>query len=470
MTRLRPSLLILALSVARLALGAQPVLTGDVPLLDARFDFASQGMQFQVASPWNPSIAQAVGLGTAFHEAAFHGIDRGVDWLGRRGRDSGSCTHEKFDLAKGVTGAAFLALTSFTPLGLFWVHEESHRAVLSYRGVASHDELDDFPLFSLNGIGINHLSDSDLVQFKRLYPHDLIRAEEAGYEGQQQFVVQMERTEFTEGDPCPVNLPLVLYWYSDVSNVAYLEICATSLGNSLTAMFNRADGANVAARDFDGLDYTAWVYDLFRPDEPYAARGVHPSGVGINRYITAAELAPSERRFLRQEFYLSLTSFLDPQLFGYRGITLGRSASRPDGDPPLLASADVRHYLTSFGHTISLDFTFRHGRKSLYASLLSQQNQKAWFPGLDVQVAGLPLGSSSRAPCFSPRLMLWTQPSGQNFTTTADTPGGLLAAKIDWPLSRAFRIGAQLEAKTSGWVAGNVALDPALDVSLTVGF
>jgi hypothetical protein len=66
--------------------------------------------------------------------------------------------------------------------------------------------------------------------------------------------------------------------------------------------------------------------------------------------------------------------------------------------------------------------------------------------------------------------MLWTQPRGQVFTTAAATPGGLVSAKVDWPLSGTFRVGAMVEAKTSGWVAGNVALGPAVDVSLTVGF
>jgi hypothetical protein len=480
LTRVHLWLLILALGVARLAWGTQPALTGDIPLLDARFLFPSSGVQFQVASPWNPSIAQAVGLSAAFHEAAFFGIDRGVDWLGHRRRDSAGNNplispreNRGLSLAKDVTGVAFLALTSFTPLGLFWVHEEAHRAVLGYRGVASRDDLDNFPLFSLN-TSVSHISDSDLVRLKRRYPHDLVRAEEAGYEGQQQFVTQMEQTGFTRGEPYSAGLPLLLYWYSDVSNLLYLGICSTSLAASLTAMFNRYDGANLAVRDFDGLDYMAWTYDLFRPDEPYTERGVHPSGVGINRYITQAELTQAEQALLKQEFYLSLTSLLDPRLFGYRGITLGRSdpgsAPHPGRAEPITANANVRHYLTSFGHVLSFNFMFKQGRKSLYSSLLSQQNQVAWFPGLDVQVAGLPLGRSSRAPCFSPRLMLWTQPRGQVFTTTAATPGGLVSAKIDWPLSRAFRAGAQVEAKTSGWVAGNTSLDPDVDVSLIVGF
>jgi len=473
LTRVRLWTLILALSVVRLAWGTQAVLTDDIPLLDARLDFQLQGAQSYIASPWNPSIAQAVGLGVAFHEASFYGIDRGVDWLCQRGCGPAPCSHEKLNLAKDATGVAFLALTSFTPLGLSWVHEESHRAVLGSRGIASHDDLDDFPLFSLN-TNISRVSDSDLVRLKRLSPHDLVRAEAAGYEGQQQFVTQMERVGFTCGEPYPASLPLLTYWYSDLSNLLYLGVCTTSLADSLTAMFNRADGTSTESQDFDGLDFTAWTYDIFRPDEPYTGRGMRPAGVGINRYITHAELTPAEQSFLRQEFYLSLTSLLDPLLFGYRGITLGRSspdsASRPGVDELVTADANVRHCLTSFGHTISLNFMFKQGQRSLFASLLSQQNQVAWFPGLDVQVVGLPLGSSGRAPYFSPRLMLWTQPRGQAFTTTAATPGGLVSAEIDWPLCRVFRIGAQVEAKTTGWVAGNVALGPAVDVSLTVGF
>jgi hypothetical protein len=447
-------------------------LTGDIPLLGAQFAFPSQGTQSLVPSPWNPSMAEAVGLGVAFNEAAFYGINRGIDWVSQSRPDSAAYAREQLNLAKGATGVAFLGLTVFTPLGLIWVHEEFHRAVLGYRGVASHDDLDDFPLFNLN-YSVSQISDSDLVRLKRRYPHDLVRAEEGGYEGQQQFVTQMEREEFTDGEPYPAGFPLMLYWLNNASNLIYIGGCTTTFADSITAEFNRSDGANVAVRDFDGLDFTAWTYDLFRPNEPYTARGVFPYG-GINRYITHADLTPVEQAFLRKEFYLSLTSLLDPMLFGSSGITLGRddpgSAPRSGPDDPIMVNANVRHYLTSFGHTINLNLMFKRGRRSLYASLLSQQNQVAWFPGLDVQAAGLPLGSSTRAPSFSPRLMLWTQPRGQVFTTTAATPGGLVSAKVDWPLSGTFRIGAMLEAKTSGWVAGNVALDPAVDVALTVGF
>ena len=35
---------------------------------------------------------------------------------------------------------------------------------------------------------------------------------------------------------------------------------------------------NIAKRDFVGLDCNAWVYDLFRPNEPYELRGIHPIG------------------------------------------------------------------------------------------------------------------------------------------------------------------------------------------------
>jgi hypothetical protein len=470
LTRVRLCSLILVLSAARLAWGTQPVLTCDIPVLDARFDFPSQGTQSYIASPWNPSIAQAVGLGAAFQEAAFYGIDRGADWLSHKRHDSTSCSHEKLNLAKDAPGVALLALTSFTPLGLSWVHEESHRAVLGYKGIASHDDLDDFPLFSLN-TNISGVSDSDLVRLKRLYPHDLVRAEAAGYEGQQQFVTQMERVEFTYGESYPTDLSLLTYWYSDLSNLLYLGVCTTGLADSLTAIFNRADATKDESQDFDGLDFTAWTYDLFRPDEPYSGRGARPSGTGIDRNIARAKLTQAEQAFLRQEFYLSLTTLLDPLLFGYRGLALNRgSTGVPRADEPVTADASVRPYLTSFGHSVDFSFMFKQGRKALFVSLLSQQNRVAWFPGLDVQLVGLPLGISDRAPYFSPRLMLWTQPRGQAFTTTAATPGGLVSAEIDWPLSGALRVGTQVEAKTSGWVAGNVALGPAVDVSLTVGF
>ena len=89
-----------------------------------------------------------------------------------------------------------------------------------------------------------------------------------------------------------------------------------------------ADERTVKVRDFVGHDFTSWVYDLHRPDEPYAARGAHPSGVGYDRYRGPDDLTAGEKRYLDHMGRLQLLNFLDPNLVGWRGVGVSASGAR----------------------------------------------------------------------------------------------------------------------------------------------
>ncbi len=417
------------------------VLAMGVPLLDLPFNFQS--------GYYAPSMAQALGLARSFHSAAFYGIDRLANGL------AGPEHRGAYTAIRCAAAATLLVYSSYAPLGITWAHEEFHRAVLWNRGVSSRNSVYSFPFFA-DDVAVDHVSDSALVRLKRDYPRDLVRTEEAAYELHQQLVAGFHEDDFFLGRPRPENLSTLFSWYSDLYNILYLGLCNTSLVDSLTAESNRDEGGNVARWDCIGFDYTAWVYDLFRPDEPYAQRGIHPSGIGIDRYIRRSELTPAERGFLAREFYLSLTSLADPMLVGFPGITVGRTQ----------VNAYVQHYLTCFGHTVNLNLLLRRGERGLAIALLSQQNRVAWFPGLDVRMVSWPVRLCGVRLGLSPRLALWTQPSGQGFETSKPQPGGLASLRIDWPATEGLRAFAEIEAKTSGWVAANVSLDPALSVRL----
>lgn len=432
-------------SAAPSSRSASDVLAVDLPLFDVPFNFQS--------GYYAPSMAQSIGLTKSFHEAAFHGID----WLADR--LAGAENRGASIAVWGTTAAAFMIYSSYAPPGVTWEHEEFHRAVLWNRGVSSRNSVYSFPFFS-DLASVDHVSDSDLVRLKRDFPHDMVRAGEAGYEGQQQLVAAIHEDDFYRGRPQAENLSTLLSWYSDLSNILYVGLCNTSLVDTLTAQTNLADGTNVARRDFIGFDFTAWVYDLFRPDEPYAQRGIHPSGVGINRYISRWDLTPAERSFLAGEFYLSLTSLADPLLVGFPGVAIGCVS----------ADAYVQHYLTSFGHSVNLNLLFRRGESGLAVALLNQQNRVAYFPGLDARIVNWPVRLGRARLGLSPRLSLWTQPSGQDFETSKSEPGGLVSLRVDWPATGGLQAFVEVEAKASGWVAGNVSLDPSISARLGIGY
>ena len=85
---------------------------------------------------------------------------------------------------------------------------------------------------------------------------------------------------------------------------------------------NEKDGADISKRDFTGADFTAWADALFFPDKPYEDRGIHPSGVGINRYIKPSQLSTEARSYLKKQGRLHWLNILSPHLFGFSKIKL----------------------------------------------------------------------------------------------------------------------------------------------------
>ena len=66
----------------------------------------------------------------------------------------------------------------------------------------------------------------------------------------------------------------------------------------------------------------------------------------------------------------------------------------------------------------------------------------------------------------TPRLDLWLQPEQQQFETSKGKPGGLVSLKLARPFNKRLDSFIELEAKTDGWVAGNVYLDDNVSVRL----
>ena len=413
----------------RMSLGGPVGLSGELPVIDAPFNWQS-GL-------YAPSMAQAVGVSNLFHEAAFFGAARLADALTSRPVPN--------ILARDIAGAAFLVAAANVPFGLTWAHEEFHRAVLYNRGVSSYDDVYNFPFFSTL-VSVSRVSDSALERLKADYPADLVRAHEAGYEAQQMIVSALERDDFLHGRSGTMGLNQLFCLYSDVENIAYVGMCTSAGLDSLTDRLNREEGADVAKRDFTGFDFTAWTYDLFRPDEPYAARGVHPSGVGINRYIKHSDLTAEEQRWLEREFVLSFASLVDPMLIGLGGMAVGGA----------MANARLTHHLTSFGHSMDVNVLLRRGDAGLVVTLASQQNRVAYFPGLRLDAIGWPVGSWQ----LSPSIAFWLQPRDQRADAHQSVPGGLVSLRADYPVTGWLRTGAEVEAKTHGWVPGDVYLDP----------
>ena len=398
----------------------------DITLVDAPYNTAHDGVRV-------PSMRQTLDLSVAAYELAHGGVER---LFGRR-RTLGKIAVALFDLVTTVEVTL--------PLTDVWVHEEFHRAALGRRGVDSFDDVYRLDV-GASVIAVSRVKDADLVRIKRDHPADWVRVNEAGIEGELTLVRELERRRFF-GHSTAFHLPL--YWIAKGSSAGYVASADWADVDADTDEMNRHDGANVAKRDFTGHDFLAWVYDLHRPAEPYDARGVHPSGVGIDRYVKRADLTAEERRFVRRQGRLQLLNFADPFLVGLnRGITLRGGAT------PLRATASLGHFLTSFGHTVDANILVARGDVNAAVTFHHYRNGARAFPGVEADLLDLPVAIGGRPVALSARGALWLQPDDQRFRTTDAAPGGLASLRLRTRVGSRLAAFAEVEAKSAGWVAG----------------
>lgn len=256
---------------------------------------------------------------------------------------------------------------------------------------------------------------------------------------------------------------LPLYWLVKLGTWSYVASGATHGADTDTDEMNREDATDVARRDFTGHDFNGWVYDLFRPDEPYTARGIHPSGVGVNRYRKSTDMTDAERVFLHRQGRLSLINFLDPNLVGIDGTDVHLAGHA------LTLNANAAHFLTSFGYTIDANVFLRDDtRHKMFVTLHNYVNGERNFPGLEVELLDHPVTVRGRQFTITPRLGVWLQPENQRFRDTDASAGGLASLRVAVPVRGHIGSFVELETKSAGWVAGNVHLDPATAVRFGV--
>ncbi len=340
----------------------------------------------------------------------------------------------------------------YLPPGASWLHEEWHRAVMGHRNIKSYNGVYDYNLFT-DSISVSRVRDEDLVKLKRNHPHDFIRLSAAGNEAEIELSLEMRKDTFFSGRP--IYYDNISWWFNLVNVWSYIKFCSTPAADNDTDRFNRREGSNVPKRDFTGLDFTAWVYDLFRPEEPYTARGVHPSGVGIDRYIKYSDLTGNEKRYLRLQGRLALLNFISPQMIGYNRF----SAAPSFLDRPAHWNFAVVHHLTSFGYTVNTNFFLATGMYRWTVAYFNYRNYRNNFPGIQAELSRFPMGPAGLNAYLTTTVGLWIQPENQKFMTGRGTPGGFTRFNLSYPLMESFEIFIQPEIKSEGWLAGSVSLE-----------
>lgn len=350
----------------------------------------------------------------------------------------------------------FNILSVYLPLGDGWMHEEWHRAVMTQYGISSYNGIYHWNI-GAETVSVDHVADRDLAELKDRHPADFTRLMEAGLEGETESVRLMRRNNFFLGRRSDYDA--VNWWATGLNGTLYIYICS---GKDFDADLEKANRNETAEsqRDFTGLDFRAWVYDMRHPDEAYAAgpRGrVHPSGQGFDRYLLYSDLTADERGYLRLQAGLSLLNLVSPQMIGRDWLP---GASPWDGGG-ILWNFGLAHHLTPFGYDVGGDILVRRGKWSWAFSAQGFVNGEMALPGLGGELFRYPLLAGRRQLYLTCGASAWLQPEDQLYRTTSVLPGGSARVEAALPLRSYFELYAEADAKTAGWVPGNVYLGAA---------
>lgn len=394
----------------------------------------------------NPSMNQSLAMSNNLYTSAHWGINRIIK------------TNSEFTdiLFRNLTAAGFDLFTFYTPLGMGWLHEEYHRAVMTRREINSFNDMNTFP-FGQALVYVRKVTDENLIMLSDNYNQDFRRLMTAGNEGQFHQIQTLQKNNFYLNQDLP-NIPL--YWMSTMTNIIYLNQSGDDIFNEKIDESNEKDGIDINNRDFTGADFTTWVDALFFPDKPYINRGLHPSGVGINRYIKPSQLSNEARSYLQKQGNLHWLNILSPHLVGFPKIKL---KSTENGN--YYGSFAIRHLLTPFGNDINLDVFYQTPKNNLFFALHNYNNLNSSFFGLEGAIIDKPFFSNRLL--LSGRSMLWTQPKNQSFFTNKAGLGAMLCIRGSYAMGHWFPY-LEIEGKTDGWVMGNVFLEKNITLNMGI--
>jgi len=349
-------------------------------------------------------------------------------------------------------GTDYLAIK--LPYGFAYQHEEFHRAVMSSRHIYSYDEVWKFGK-GLD-IAVTNVKDEDLVYLKANHPADQVRLSAAGVEGEYAFLLRMREDNFFRQTGYPF---LGISLLGTIHAVSYVNLPFTERFNSITDSILAHDRDNILARDFTGWDFSAWVYDLFTPEEPYEDRGTWPGGLGIKRPVKESDLTAEMKDFLRETGNMQYLNFISPFMIGINRIQL---------KPGYFFNFALRSIPTSFGYYAGGDFFLDFNNRQVLLNLGINRSKSLILPSLDITYYNIIRSEDSR---FSANVNLsgWLQPKDQLFAADKASPGMAVGVQPRFDIGERFTIMADLSYKTKGWVFGNPYLDEKLTFRLGFG-
>lgn len=389
----------------------------------------------------NLSMAQATDMARNLHGSLYYGHN--VLW-NKLVKPTNTKRYILNRILANVTalGTDYLAIK--LPYGYAFQHEEFHRAVMTTRHIYSYDEVWSFGK-GLD-IAVTHVKDEHLAYLKKKFPADQVRLSAAGVEGEYRYLQRMREDNFFRQTAYPmVGLSLL----GTLHAVNYVNLPFAKRFNAITDSIMVHDKHNMLARDFTGYDFSAWVYDLFRPNEPYEDRGTWPGGIGIKRPIKETDLTPEMKSFLRETGNMQYLNFVSPFMIGINRLQL---------KPGYYFNFALRSVPTSFGYYAGGDFFFDFNNRQMMVSVGVNRSKNLTLPAVDFRYNNLVKNENAR---FNTSLQVsgWMQPKNQMFVADKADFGMSVGVQPRFAITERFSIIAEVSYKTKGWVFGNPYLD-----------
>jgi hypothetical protein len=346
-----------------------------------------------------------------------------------------------------------------------WLHEEFHRSAMVVNYTGSYNP---FNLFNKKeqsfGGSVAYVLDTNLVMIKEHHISSFIRMHTAGAEGHIYSVENLQRQNFFHNQKLHLSVNYILN-FQDVIN--YLLICTNKVSSTeITEGLLESDGSRQEVRDFTGLDFNAWAYDLWKPNEPYRERGLNPYGNGYDRYIKGTDLTDEQLGWLMKQYKLSKLNLLSPMNLFISSIRIKKLA---DGSY-LRANFSFRYYPTSFGNQLGLDLLVKYKKWNLYASPHLNQNLNNSFPGLEFAVVDYPIKYRNKDFVASIYATTDLQPKSDGFLSDHYRFVGSLKSTLKWQFNKWFYTSLYVSAKTKGWIKGNPVMENNVGASMGLGF
>ncbi|MCD2426152.1 hypothetical protein LQ567_25430 [Niabella pedocola] len=389
----------------------------------------------------NPGMTQATDMAHNLHGSLYYAHNALWKRLKKPRTTAGYVLNRLLANATAL-GTDYLAIK--LPYGYAFQHEEFHRAVMTARHVYSYDAVWDFGK-GLD-IAVTRVKDADLVYLKKRFPADQVRLAAAGVEGEYAYFRRMQQDNFFRKSGYPfVGLSLLGTFHA----INYVKLPLSGRFNRITDSILAQDKNDILARDFTGYDFSAWVYDLFTPEEPYETRGSWPDGVGIRRPVSASQLSPGMKHFLKETGRMQYLNLVSPFMIGINRIQLR---------PGVLFNFALRSVPTSFGYYAGGDFFLDLYNRQFLVSLGVNRNDALTLPALEMRAYGLQKRASKRFHT-DVHLAAWLQPKDQLFFSRQSVLGMGLSVQPYYALTRRFGLMGSLSYKTRGWMFENPYLD-----------